>query len=123
MVCIICPKGCKITVELQGNEVRQVTGYSCKRGKEYGQAEAVHPVRSVTSTVLVKGGARRLVPVKTERSIPKEKIFDCMEAIRKLKVEAPVQIGQVLLEDIAGTRVALVATGNVDKNRDIRDKS
>ena len=122
MICIICPKGCKITVELQGNEVRQVTGYSCKRGKEYGQAEAVHPVRSVTSTVLVKGGARRLVPVKTERSIPKEKIFDCMEEIRKLKVEAPVQIGQVLLEDIAGTRVALVATGNVDIFENIRDK-
>lgn len=122
MICIICPKGCKITVELQGNEVRQVTGYSCKRGKEYGQAEAVHPVRSVTSTVLVKGGARRLVPVKTERSIPKEKIFDCMEAIRKLKVEAPVQIGQVLLEDIAGTRVALVATRNVDIVENIRDK-
>ena len=79
-------------------------------------------MRSVTSTVLVKGGARRLVPVKTERSIPKEKIFDCMEAIRKLKVEAPVQIGQVLLEDIAGTRVALVATRNVDIVENIRDK-
>ena len=78
--------------------------------------------RSVTSTVLVKDGVRRLVPVKTEKEVPKEKIFACMEEIRRLTVKAPVWVGQVVMENIAGTGVALVATRNVDQAGNILDK-
>lgn len=121
-ICIVCPKGCKLTAEWQDSANVQITGYNCKRGREYGKAEAVHPARSVTSTVLVKDGVRRLVPVKTEKEVPKEKIFACMEEIRRLTVKAPVWIGQVVMENIAGTGVALVAAGNVDQAGNILDK-
>ena len=112
-VCIVCPKGCRLTAEISGKASVRITGYSCKNGKEYGRAEAVHPVRSVTSTVRVEGGARPLVPVKTAKEVPKEKIFECMDAIRRLTVKAPVQIGQILLKNIAGTGTDLIATGNI----------
>ena len=102
-----------MTAEISGKASVRITGYSCKNGKEYGQAEAVHPVRSVTSTVRVEGGARPLVPVKTAKEVPKEKIFECMDAIRRLTVKAPVQIGQILLKNIAGTGTDLIATGNI----------
>lgn len=115
-ICIVCPNGCKLTAEMSeegGGGSVNVTGYSCKRGKEYGQTEAVHPVRSVTSTVRVTGGDHPLVPVKTVKEVPKEKIFECMEAIRALSVAAPVHIGQILIRNIAGTGIDLAATGNV----------
>lgn len=117
-VCIVCPKGCRLTAELSGKDGKNsvtVTGYSCKRGKDYGRNEALHPVRSVTSTVRVTGGVRPLVPVKTVKEVPKEKIFDCMDAIRALSVDAPVQIGQILLRNIADTGIDLVTTGNMKK--------
>lgn len=118
-VCIVCPKGCRLTAEISGEGGEggvTVSGYSCKRGKEYGRTEALHPVRSVTSTVRVTGGVRPLVPVKTVQEVPKEKIFDCMEAIRALSVEAPVQTGQILLRNIAGTGIDLAATGKMEKS-------
>lgn len=112
-VCIVCPRGCALTAALQPDGSVQISGNHCPKGAEYGEKEAVHPVRSVTSTVRIFGGVRPLVPVKTQGEIPKEKIFDCMVEIRKLTVAAPVRIGQVLLDNIADTGTALIATGNV----------
>jgi CxxC motif-containing protein len=87
-----------------------VTGYTCPRGKKYGEQEFMRPMRTVTSTVRVDGKPV-LVPVKTKSPIDKYKVADVMAAIRALRVDAPVAVGDVLSEDIAGTGVALVATG------------
>ena len=117
LICIGCPLGCMMKVSIDGDNVT-VTGNTCIRGEQYGKKEVIHPTRTVTSTVRVEGGRRHLVPVKTLKEIPKEKIFDCMEEIRRLSVKAPVCIGQILLEDIAGTGIPLVTSGNVDAVRE-----
>ena len=113
LTCIGCPLGCAITVTLEGGEVKEVVGFTCKRGKEYACKEVTNPTRIVTSTVRVFGGSAPTVSVKTAQDVPKEKIFQVMEDLRSVIVRAPVSIGDVVLEDAAGTGVSVVATKNV----------
>ncbi len=116
LTCISCPMGCPLRVETdEAGKVISVSGNTCKRGEEYGRREVTAPVRTVTSTVRVTGGAAPVVPVRTKGEIPKEKIFDCMAAIRAASVQAPVGIGDVILENAAGTGVSIVATKAVER--------
>lgn len=111
MTCILCPVGCRLTVEREKDSVT-VKGNICKRGEQYGKQELINPMRMVTSSVRVAGGAHPLCPVKTKSQVPKAKIPEVLRAIKRTSVERPIAVGQVLVEDIAGTGVALVATGN-----------
>ena len=113
LTCINCPLGCSIEVTMEGIEVVSVTGNTCPRGETYARNEVTNPKRVVTSSVYVTGGERAVVSVKTEEAIPKDKIFDCVKAMRDIKVTAPVAIGDVIAEDIAGTGIKLLATANV----------
>lgn len=113
LTCINCPLGCSLSVTMDGKEVVSVTGNTCPKGEIYARNEVTDPKRVVTSSVYVLNGERNVVSVKTEEAIPKDKIFDCVEAMRDLKVKAPVSIGDVIAEDIAGTGVKLLATANV----------
>ena len=108
ITCTRCPMGCTLTVT-EEHGVLTVTGQGCPRGEEYGRSEYTCPVRTLTTTVLVTGSTEPLLPVRTDRPIPKEKLFDCMEIVRSLRVAAPVSAGQILLENIAGTGANLVA--------------
>lgn len=112
LICIGCPLGCPLKVEMEGNEVVSVTGNTCPRGDAYARKEVTNPTRIVTSTVRVNGGVRPVVAVKTKSDIPKSKIFEVMEAINQVEVTAPVAIGDVVLTDVAGTGVEVVATAN-----------
>ena len=109
IICITCPKGCHLKVD---EETFAVTGNSCPRGAVYGENELRNPVRVVTSTVIAEGHARRL-PVKTDRPIPKGKMFEVMDEIAKLKVKAPVSVGDILIPNVAGTDGNVVATKNL----------
>ncbi len=113
LICINCPLGCPLTVALEGGEVKTVAGNTCPRGDAYARKELTNPTRIVTSTVKVKGGKLAMASVKTAADIPKGKIFDCVRAIRDIELEAPVAIGQVVLADVCGTGVDIVATKNV----------
>lgn len=113
LVCIGCPLGCSLTVELEGSEVVSVTGNTCKRGDVYARKEVTNPTRIVTSSVKVEGGVLTAVSVKTKEDIPKGKIFDCVKALKDVCVKAPVAIGDVILSDVAGTGVDVIATKNV----------
>ncbi len=113
LTCIGCPMGCALKVELEGGQILNVTGNTCKRGDVYARKEVAHPTRIVTSSVYVTGGAIPMVSVKTKEDIPKEKIMDIMKALENVKVSAPVKIGDVVLRDAAGTGVDIVATKNV----------
>ena len=113
LICIGCPLGCPLTVEMEGNEVKSVSGNTCPRGDAYARKELTNPTRIVTSTVRVNGGRLAMVSVKTESDIPKGKIFDCVKALRDVEVQAPVKIGDVIVENIAGTGVNVIATKNV----------
>lgn len=115
LICIGCPIGCQLQVKLDGKEVVEVTGNTCKRGEDYAKKECTNPTRIVTSSVYVEGGEIGVVPVKTESDIPKEKIFDCIKALKGIVVKAPINIGDVIVENILGTGVNIVATRKVDE--------
>ena len=113
--CIICPNGCEIEAELNGTEIAGITGAACPKGEAYVRQELTDPRRNIATSVLVEGGRLPLVSVRLDRPVPKAMIFPVMEAIRSLRAAAPVRIGQVLLEDAAGTGSRVIATRNVDK--------
>lgn len=110
-VCIQCPRGCQLTVDTDTLEVK---GNSCPRGKTYGQNEATHPVRTITSTVKVEGGKIARCSVKTSTPVPKEKIFDVMKEIDSVVVHAPVKIGDVIIRDVLNTGADVISTKDVD---------
>lgn len=113
LICIGCPMGCPLQVTLDGGAVTGVTGNTCPRGDAYARKEVTHPTRIVTSTVRVAGGTLPAVSVKTRSDIPKDRIFDCVRALKTVEVAAPVAIGQVVLADVAGTGVDVIATKNI----------
>lgn len=110
MTCIVCPRGCVLKVEIDGGNIT-VTGNSCFRGKQYAIDECINPTRTVTSSVRVENREDTMVSVKTTNPVPKEKIFDVMEIIRKTTVRAPVKIGDFILKNVYGTDI--VATKNI----------
>ena len=114
LTCINCPVGCSLKVELDGENVICVSGNTCRRGEIYARKEVTNPTRIVTSTVKVVNGTSGTVSVKTKEDIPKEKIFACVQALRGIEVQAPVHIGDVILENVAETGVDIVATRNVE---------
>ena len=111
LTCIVCPKGCQLKVELEGKKVVSVTGHTCKRGEAYAQAECTAPMRTLTTTAAVVGGG--VVPVKTDRTIPKELMFDCMKEINKVRVPADAKLGDVVIENVLGTGANVITTRNV----------
>ena len=111
ITCIICPRGCALTVDINENDVK-VSGNACPKGERYGIDECTNPIRTVTSTVRVKNRTDTMVSVKTETPIAKDKIFDVMQSIRNITVNAPVRIGDVIIDDICGSKI--IATKNVD---------
>ena len=113
LICIGYPLGCPLKVELEGGQVMGVTGNTCRRGDAYARKEVTNPTRIVTSSVAVEGGSLAVVSVKTREDIPKGKIFEIMEALKGVKVQAPIHIGDVVVQDVAGTGVDIIATKNV----------
>lgn len=113
MVCIICPVGCRMQVQEENGEVK-VSGNTCARGKVYAVDEFKSPKRVLTTSVNVSGGKWPLASVKTRESIPKHKLNCALDEIVKISINAPVRIGDVIIEDVACTGVSVVATRNVD---------
>ena len=114
LTCLCCPMGCNLRVELDGESILSVAGNGCKRGEEYARQECIAPVRVITASVPVKDGKLARVSVKTAAPVPKDRIFDVMDAIRSLTAQAPVHSGDVLCENIACTGVNLVATRSAE---------
>ena len=115
LTCIGCPLGCQVTVALEGGAITDVSGNTCKRGDVYARKEVTSPTRIVTSTVKVLDGRLPVVSCKTREDIPKHKIFDCVRALEAVTVTAPVHVGDVILPDVCGTGVDVVATKDVEK--------
>lgn len=113
IICTVCPRGCHIQVEGEGEQVLNLEGYGCKRGKEYAANEFAHPVRILTTIVKIAGMQNDLLPVRSNQPVPKEKLFDCMEVIRAAQVQLPVNRYDVIIPNICGTGVDIVATKSV----------
>jgi CxxC motif-containing protein len=108
LVCIVCPRGCRLQVDEENGFA--VTGNSCERGAEYGKNEISNPTRVLTSTVKAVGGRYRRCPVKTSGAVPKGKLLEVMSLLDGVEVKAPVHIGQVVLSNVAGTGMDVIAT-------------
>ena len=115
LICIGCPLGCPLTVTIENGDVTAVTGNTCPRGDAYARKEVTNPTRIVTSTVCVDGGVSAMVSCKTQSDIPKGKIFEVTEALKTVRAQAPVTIGDVLLANAADTGVDIIATKNIEK--------
>lgn len=120
MNCIMCPLGCEMTVTIEDGAVTSVTGNTCPRGPKYAHDEVVAPKRMLTSTVQVKGGLLPLLPVvsKTTLTLPKERILDCAAALRQIAVKAPVTEGQIIVENILGLGVDIIASRSMEAHRE-----
>ena len=116
ITCINCPVGCRMTVTVEDGKVTKVAGNTCKRGDSYARTEITNPMRSLTTSVKVCGGVHPVVPVKSSGPVPKGKMFDCMEAINAACVKAPVKIGDIVIKDILGLGVDIIAT-NCDEGK------
>ncbi len=112
LICIVCPMGCHCSVEEDAASPRgyKVTGATCKRGEDYAIKEVTEPTRMLTSTVRIEGARLPRLPVRTSGAIPKERVFECMTMINALQTVHPVSMGQVLLKDLFGTGVNLIAS-------------
>ncbi|KAJ51718.1 CxxC motif-containing protein [Clostridium tetanomorphum] len=115
ITCIICPNGCELSVEWEEKSIKNISGALCKRGEEYVTQEIQNPKRTIASLVKVNNGEIPLVSVRTTKAIPKEKIFDVMEQIKKLEINAPVKINQVIVKNILGLDSHIIATKFVNK--------
>ncbi|MFW6036086.1 MAG: DUF1667 domain-containing protein [Halothermotrichaceae bacterium] len=113
IICINCPKGCRMTVEAEDGRITNISGFSCPIGEKYAREEFKNPTRILPTTVRVKNGVLPLVSVKTSKPIPKNILLEAMNKIAQIEVEAPVIIGQIIQEDFLATEVNLVATRSV----------
>jgi CxxC motif-containing protein len=110
LTCIVCPIGCTLSVDIADGKVNDVNGNACPRGKKYAETECVSPMRVLTTTVRSAEG--RLVPIKTDKAIPKDRLFEAMKIINNARPHLPIHIGDVIIEDVFGARV--VVTKNVE---------
>jgi len=114
IICTVCPRGCHIQVDGDGTNITAMEGFGCKRGQEYAGNEYAHPVRLLTTTVKMKGIENDLLPVRSNKPVPKEMLLQCMEVIRTAEVALPVARYDVVIADICGTGVDMVATKNIE---------
>lgn len=116
ITCIACPNGCDIKVSFDDDgNIASLDGYKCKNGVAYAKAEVTAPERILTSSVAVKNGDFVLASVKTSNPIPKKIMREAVKEISKIRVEAPIKVGDVILRNILDTGVDIVATCNVNK--------
>ncbi len=112
LTCIVCPIGCQLSVTLEDGVVIEVTGNTCPRGKQYAIDECTNPVRTITTTARTSDGG--VIPVKTDRPIPKDLMFDCMEEINRATVTLPAHIGDIVIENLLETGTNIVVTANME---------
>lgn len=114
MNCIMCPMGCELTVTLEDGKFASVTGNTCPRGAKYAQDEVTAPKRMLTSTVNIAGGALPLLPVVSATVLPKGKVLECAAYLRGVTVQAPVKAGDVVVKDILGLGVDILASRSME---------
>lgn len=118
VTCVICPKGCNISVESEkrGKEkvVLSIKGNSCPRGGKYAESEVTHPVRVLTTTVRVVNAKDKLLPIRSKEPIGKDLLFKAMKEVEKTKVEPPVKMGEVIIKNIAGSGVDMISCRSIE---------
>ena len=112
LICVVCPKGC-ITKVWKEKDAVKVEGKICKQGKEYLKQEYTEPKRILTSTVVIENSPRKRLPVRTAEAIPKERMFEIMDQLSQVRIQPPIQVGEVILADVLNTGVDVVASDDL----------
>ncbi len=112
VVCIVCPKGCRMKVTEENNDMK-VSGNQCKRGLTYGVKEVTNPTRVITSTVKVNHPIHRRMPVVTKGAVPKGMMLDVMKEINLIELELPIMVGDMIIGDVLGTGINIVASRTI----------
>lgn len=114
--CIVCPIGCHLKIEEKQNSESgyEVTGNNCPRGEKYALKEMINPERIVTSTIKIKNLKNLMLPVKTTDGIPKDKVLDFMKEVSNYEAIRPIKRGDIIIENIYGTGVNLVAAKTIN---------
>jgi len=113
LTCIECPKGCLLSIEIENCRVVKVSGNECPKGDGYAHQEIENPMRILASAVLAPGLSMKMVPVRTDKPIPKSKLALAMEEVKKVRLKSPVKCGSVIVENFLGLSVKLLSTRNV----------
>ena len=112
-ICIVCPNSCRISVEYEGTKIKDIKGAKCHKGKDYVKNEITNPLRVFTGSILVEDGDFPLVSVKTTTPIPKKYLKKVGEVSHRIKVKAPIKIGQVVASNLLGEKIDLIATREI----------
>lgn len=110
ITCIECPESCALSVDIENCRVVKIIGNKCPKGEKYIVAEIENPARILTSTVLASGLGLKMVPVRTDKPIPKSRIFEAMQEIKKISMDKPLNAGSIIVKDFLGLGVNLIAT-------------
>jgi CxxC motif-containing protein len=110
VICITCPKGCRLDVTREGDTILKVDNCGCKRGEEYVKAELTDPRRMVATTVKIRGSLHPLLPVYTAKPFPKPRIRELLTALQQVELSAPVTMGVVVVKDALGTGIDILAS-------------
>ncbi len=113
LTCVLCPVGCELEVEAGPDGCLQVNGNQCDKGLPFAEEEVLRPRRNLATSVPVRGTAARMVSVRLTGTVPREMIFPILAEIAKLRPDPPVRRGQVLIADVLGTGVDVIATRTV----------
>ncbi len=114
VTCTLCPEGCKIYVEIEKEKIK-VIGNTCKQGKEYAIQEVKDPRRILTTTIKIQDSTQKMLPVRSQKEIPKKLLKECVKKVSELKIKAPVKCGQIVCKNILDTGIDIVATRDMDK--------
>ncbi len=108
IICIGCPTGCQISVEMEGARVLKIEGNRCPKGAEYAAQEAVEPMRVFTGLMRAEN-CEKPFAVRSDRPVPKNKMLECAAELKQRRPETPVHIGEIVFADILGTGANIVA--------------
>ncbi|MCX5748748.1 MAG: DUF1667 domain-containing protein [Candidatus Saganbacteria bacterium] len=114
ITCIECPKSCRLEIEAESGKFMFIKGNECKKGETYAKNEIECPARILTSTILAEGLELRMVPVRTNKPIPKEKMFDAMERIKHIRIKTQGKTGDVIEKNFIGTGFDLILTRDIE---------
>lgn len=109
LTCIVCPLGCDIEIEEDNGNILTISGYNCPRGKLFAQTEFFNPQRMVTTIVSLDGADHLYLPVISDGEVPKKKLKHCIELLKTTRVQAPVTMGDIVLENILDTGINIIA--------------
>lgn len=115
-ICIKCPLSCEIELIEERNEILEISGHTCPQGEKYATEEFTNPVRTLTTTVSVQEGVLPVLPVRSEKPLPKSMMKECVKALSTVRVKAPVKCGDLVCENILNTDVNIIASRDLQKN-------